>query len=238
MAASAEEDPFAPSPFVRATGAFEQGDLPQADALLAPLAADEAAPAEVFALLGRVRLRQNRPAEAAAAFERALALNPASAPVRSHLGLVLVLQAEVAEGAVRGALLERARGELERAVRDEESCLDAQMGLLRLFLVAPESGPSGAAERCAARAAELDPLTATYEVAELAEQKGRFDLAERYYAAAHRLFPDNPWIAFKQATMLARVGQLAEARRRLEDLVARLPGFGPAGDALRQLPAS
>lgn len=235
---SAEDDLLAPPPFVRATGAFEQGDLEQAEKLVAPLAEDMTAPAEVCALLGQIRMQQGRPTDAAAAFERALAKKPASAQIRSRLGVVFLEQAAELQGETRTAALQRARAEFERAAHDEAACVDAQMGLLRLALDAPELATPGAAERHAARAAELDPLTATYEVAELAEQKECFDLAERYYAAAHRLFPDNPWLEFKQAIMLARGGRIGEARALLEELLARLPSFQPASDVLKQLPAS
>lgn len=235
---NADDDLLAPPPFVQATGAFEQGDLELAEKLVAPLAGDATAPAEVCALLGQIRMRQGRPADAAAAFVRALAAKPASAQIRSRLGVVLLEQAAELQGEARTAAWQRARAEFERAERDEADCVDAQMGLLRLALDAPESATPGAAERHAARAAELDPLTATYEVAELAEQKERFDLAERYYAAAHRLFPDNPWLEFKQAIMLARCGRIGEARALLEELLVRMPSFQPASDVLKQLLAS
>ncbi|MFT3829374.1 MAG: tetratricopeptide repeat protein [Opitutaceae bacterium] len=235
---SADDDLLAPPPFVQATGAFEQGDLESAEKLVAPLAADAAASAEVCSLLGQIRMRQGRPADAVVAFERALAQNPASAQNRSRLGVVLLVQAAALQSEARTAALQRAKVEFERAASDEADCVDAQMGLLRLALDAPEMAPPGAAERHAARAAELDPLTATYEVAELAEQKNRFDLAERYYAATHKLFPDNPWLQFKQAIMLARTGRTGEARALLEALLARMPGFQPASEVLKQLPAS
>jgi predicted Zn-dependent protease len=234
----AEDEFFAASPFVQATAAFEQGDLARAEALALPLVESDAATAEACSLLGQIRAQQGRPADAVAAFERALAKNPASSQVRSRLGAVLLEQAEAAKGAERSALLQRARAEFERSASEDAACVDAQMGLLRLHLVAPETGPAGAAERHAARAVELDPLTATYEVADLAEKKERFDLAERYYEASHKLFPDNPWLEFKHAIMLARLGRIGEARTQLEGILARMPDFQPASEVLKQLPAS
>ena len=74
-----DDDFFTPSPFVQATAAFEQGDVARAEVLAQPLAEGDAATAEACALLGQVRQRQKRPAEAVTQFERAVAKRPASA---------------------------------------------------------------------------------------------------------------------------------------------------------------
>ena len=233
---AAEDDAFAPSAFVQATAAFESGDLARAESLAAPLADGDAATADACSLLGQIRLQQKRPAEAVAQFARAVAKKPASAAMRSRLGEALLAQAGGAEGAARTALLGRARAELERAAEADSECVDAQMGLLRFHLMAPEAGPAGAAERHATAAAKLDPLTATYDIAALAESCGRFDLAEPYYRESARLFP-NPWLSWKHGCMLAALGWTAEAREVFAAILAEAPGFEHARRSLEALPA-
>ncbi len=234
---AADDDFLAPLPIAQAVGAFEQGDLARAEALVRPLAGDEESTAEACALLGQIRLKQQRLAEALEQFERAVGKNPASPVLRSQLGSALLDQAAGATEEARAVLLQRARAELERAAVADAGCVDAQMALLRFHLLAPEAGPPGAAERHAEAAAALDPLSANYEVGELAEQHGRHDLAERYYGAAAKLFPTIPWFEFKHGLALLKLGRTAEARVELEALLRAFPGFAPARQTLEQLPA-
>lgn len=237
VARAEDDDLFTPSPFVQATAAFEQGDIARAETLAQPLADGEGATAEACALLGQVRLRQQRAAEAVPQFERAVAKRPASARLRSLLGLALLEQADGASSEGRAPLMQRARAELERAEAADGGCVDAQMGLLRYHLMDPAAGPAGAAERHAEAAATLDPLSATYEIGELAEKHGRFDLAERYYGVIADLISADPWLRFKHAQMLARQGRVPEARKELAGVLQTYPGFGPAEQLLAGLPA-
>jgi len=233
---AADDDFFEPSPFVQATAAFESKDVARAEALVAPLAAGDGATAEACSLLGQIRMQQKRPAEAVGQFERAVAKAPASAPLRSRLGEALLAQAAGAEGEVRTVLLQRAREELERAAETEPGCIDAQIGLLRYHLMAPEAGPAGAAERYAAAAAKLEPLDATYDVAAMAEEFKRYDLAEPYYREYARLFP-NPWLSWKHGCMLAALKRTEEARAVFTAILAAEPGFEQARKSLAALPA-
>ena len=233
---AADDDGFAPSPFVQATAAFESGDLARAEGLAAPLAEGDEATADDCSLLGQIRLQQKRPAEAVAQFERAVAKRPASAAIRSRLGEALLAQAGGAEGEARAAWLRRARAELERAASTDAECVDAQMGLLRFHLMDPGAGPAGAAERHAEAAARLDPLTTTYSVAALAEAFKRFDLAEPYYREYARLFP-NPWLSWKHGCMLAALGRAAEARGVFTAILEKVPEFEDARRSLEALPA-
>ena len=139
-------------------------------------------------------------------------------------------------GEVRTALLQRARVELERAAGMDAGCLDAQLGLLRYHLMAPEAGPSGAAERYAAAAAKIEPLDATYDVASMAEEFKRYDLAEPYYREYARLFP-NPWLSWKHGCMLAALKRTEEARAVFTAILDAAPGFEQARKSLAALPA-
>ncbi len=235
--AAADDDFLVPPPFVQAAAEFEQGEVAKAEALALPLASGAEASPEACSLLGRIRLKQGRVPEAVEQFERAVAKNPASAVLRSQLGEALLAQAEQSDSAGRAGLLARARVELERAAAADAGCLDAQMGLLRLHLMAPEAGPAGAAERYAARAAELDPLSANYDIGELAEKHGRDDLAERHFGAAARLLPTIPWLPFKHGVALLKLGRVAEARAELTALLKAFPEFSPAQEILAKLPA-
>ena len=235
-ARAADDDFFEPSPFVQATAAFESKDVARAEALVTPLAEGDGATAEACSLLGQIRMRQKRPAEAVAQFERAVAKSPSSAPMHSRLGEALLAQAAGVGGAECEALLKRARAELERAAGMDAGCIDAQMGLLRYHLMAPAAGPAGAAERYAAAAAKLEPLSATYDVAAMAEAFKRYDLAEPYYREYARLFP-NPWLSWKHGCMLVALKRTEEARAVFTAILAAVPGFEQARKSLAALPA-
>jgi len=233
---AADDDFFEPSPFVQATAAFESKDVARAEALVTPLAEGDWATAEACSLLGQIRMRQKRPAEAVELFERAVAKSPASAPMRSRLGEALLAQAAGVEGAEREALLQRARTELERVAAMDAGCIDAQMGLLRYHLMAPETGPAGAAERYAAAAAKIEPLDATYDVASMAEEFKRYDLAEPYYREYAKMFP-NPWLSWKHGCMLVALKRTEEARAVFAAILETAPGFEQAKKSLAELPA-
>ena len=79
-------------------------------------------------------------------------------------------------------------------------------------------------------------MTATYEVAALAESFKRFDLAEPYYREYARLFP-NPWLSWKHGCMLAALGRAAEARGVFTTILEKVPGFEHARRSLEALPA-
>ena len=233
---AADDDFFEPSTFVQATAAFESKDVARAETLVAPLAEGAGATAEACSLFGQIRMQQKRPAEAVALFERAVAKAPTSAPMRSRLGEALLAQAAGVQGAEREALLQRSRTELERAAEAEPGCIDAQLGLLRYHLMAPEAGPAGAAERYAAAAAKIEPLDATYDVASMAEEFKRYDLAEPYYREYAQMFP-NPWLSWKHGCMLAALKRTEEARAVFTAILDAAPGFEQARKSLAALPA-
>jgi predicted Zn-dependent protease len=165
----------------QATAAFESKDVARAEALVTPLAEGDGATAEACSLLGQIRMRQKRPVEAVAQFERAVAKSPSSAPMHSRLGEALLAQAAGVGGAECEALLQRARAELERAAGMDAGCIDAQMGLLRYHLMAPAAGPAGAAERYAAAAGEARAALGDVRCGRDGGAFKRFDLAEPYY---------------------------------------------------------
>jgi len=206
---AADDDFFEPSTFVQATAAFESKDVARAETLVAPLAEGAGATAEACSLFGQIRMRQKRPAEAVALFERAVAKAPTSAPMRSRLGEALLAQAAGVQGAEREALLQRSRTELERAAE---------------------------AERYAAAAAKIEPLDATYDVASMAEEFKRYDLAEPYYREYAQMFP-NPWLSWKHGCMLAALKRTEEARAVFTAILDAAPGFEQARKSLAALPA-
>jgi len=237
-AARAEGDSFLePTPYMRAVAAFERGDLPTAEALVTPVTVGPAATADDCALLGQIRQKQNRGVEAVALFERAVAVQPQRATLRTWLGAALLDQALAADGAQRVALLRRARATLERAFELDAGHVDAVLGLLRYHLLSPLDGDPASVTRYADTAAKLDPLSAPYDIAALAEELGRFELAEKYYGIGAAAEPANPWLRWCHGRMLAKLGRVAEARAEFERILKEIPGFPAAQKSLAELPA-
>ena len=157
LGAAADDDALGPPPFVQATGALEQGDLEAAERLTVPLTAGAAVAPEALSLLGQIRLRQGRAAEAAALFERVLAEKPESAPAHARLAEALWERSKDAADDARAVLRRRAGEEYAAAHRLDGHLIDAHMGLVRWYFAAPAAAPEGALERHAEAASQIDP---------------------------------------------------------------------------------
>ncbi len=233
----AQNDPFfAPNPYVQAVAAFERGDMATAENLVEPLAQVAKPSADTCALLGRIRQSQKRWSEATRWLEQAVAAKPGNAPLLTFLGLALLDQANAGEGPQQADLARGALARLMQAQALAPDYLDAHMALVRYHLTAPSGRDAAQAWSQAAVAAQLDPGSAPYDIAELAERAGDLPLAEKYYRASVTAFPEEPWLHWSVARVQVARGAIDEARAGLQKLLQAFPGFGPAQEALAKLP--
>ncbi|HEY2942485.1 MAG TPA: tetratricopeptide repeat protein [Vicinamibacteria bacterium] len=236
---------------------FDAGDYDGAIAVLAPLARGEIVSLEVQFVLGRSLVRKKRYAEAVKALETAVELLPKWSPTYFELSHAYAamgdarkalaaldrgLQVDPGSASLhraRGLMLQQtgdpagARAELERA-RD----LDPADARLRLMLSAVyrDAGDLPRAVAEVRASVRLAPASADgWNALGLLLAANRKDAeAETAFRSALKARPDDPDALFNLAETLQRSKRAKEAADLLERLVARVPSFPGAAEALER----
>jgi len=148
----------------------------------------QAAPndAQAYNLLARTYFYMGRWEEAAAAAERAVALEPSASDYQLWLGRAVGEKAAHASFVTAVRMVPRIRGAFERAVQLDGSSAAARTDLAEFYMEAP-SFLGGGKDKALAQVAALasqDEAAAHWIKARLAERGKQFDIAEREYRAA------------------------------------------------------
>jgi tetratricopeptide (TPR) repeat protein len=148
----------------------------------------QAAPsdAQAYNLLTRTYFYMGRWDEAAAAAERAAALEPATSDYQLWLARAVGEKAAHSSFVTAVRMVPRIRGAFERAVRLDGSNSQARADLAEFYMEAP-SFLGGGRDKALAQAEALasqDAAAAHWIKAQLAERSKRFDAAEQEYRAA------------------------------------------------------
>jgi len=148
----------------------------------------QAAPtdAQAYNLLTRTYFYMGRWEEAAAAAERAVALEPSASDYQLWLGRAVGEKAAHANFVTAVRMVPRIRGAFERAVQLDGSSAAARTDLAEFYMEAP-SFLGGGKDKALAQAemlASQDEAAAHWIKARLAERGKQFDTAEREYRAA------------------------------------------------------
>lgn len=148
----------------------------------------QAAPndAQAYNLLTRTYFYMGRWEEAAAAAERAVALEPRASEYQLWLGRAVGEKAAHASFVTAVRMVPRIRGAFERAVQLDGSSAAARTDLAEFYMEAP-SFLGGGKDKALAQAevlASQDEAAAHWIKARLAERSKQFDAAEREYRAA------------------------------------------------------
>ena len=202
-----------------------------ADALkvLNALSETSDAPADTWLLLGTLHVRDNRDALATTALERYLQTTEGGgdAAARGRVQAFLLL-AQLAEKrrdfAAATAWLDRIDNPQEVfAVQMRRASMLARQGQLdaarELLQKAPERLPT-------------DARTKLLAEAQLLRDHKRFDLAYDLYAKAVAMNPDDPDLVYEQAMVAEKAGRFDDMERLLRGLMARLPDYHHAYNAL------
>lgn len=226
-------------PYVRAAGAFAREDWALAETLLAPMVADPAAPLRAVLLLGDVRLRLQRPADAAQLFARAVDSDQRNSMARSRLGTALLAQAAAVDAAQKPPLVARALATLAAALAIDPDDFEANLALARYYCDTPagSGGDYDQALRHAARLKQVDTLQGCLIQAIAAERYGRLELALERFREVVQIYDADPRLPTSVARVLAKLGRTAEAIAEYEQVAARFPKFAPAQQALAALKA-
>ncbi len=163
--------------------------------------------------LGVLAADEDRPADAEAAYRRALRLDPFFLPARFNLATLLNQRSR--------------NGEAETVLRDGIDRVpdDGELHYALGLLLAEEQRLDEAAERLA-RAATLIPdrVRVAYNHGLALETLGRLAAAERAFLEAHRRDAEDPDVLLALARILLRQGELERAQDYARQLLAVDPG--------------
>jgi tetratricopeptide (TPR) repeat protein len=142
--------------------------------------------AQAYSLLTRTYFYMGRWDEAAAAAERAAALDPSASDYQLWLGRAAGEKAAHSSFVTAVRMVPRIRGAFERAVQLDGSNSAARTDLAEFYMEAP-GFLGGGKDKALAEAGALeaqDPSAAHWVRAELAQRTKKFDTAEQEYRAA------------------------------------------------------
>jgi tetratricopeptide (TPR) repeat protein len=180
----------------------------------------------VALMRGRVAAQAGRYADAAREFRKALATRPESVEARVNLGSVLASAGDH----------DGAAGQLRDALRLDPSNVTAHFNLGSLLA---GSAPAEARPHLeAVVAARPEDAEARRLLAQALRDGGHLPEALEQYAQALALAPGDEAARLGEAETLVRLGRYAEARRRLEDGLGRMPTSGLLSHALARLLAA
>src|ERR1051326_3587896 len=161
---------------------FEEGRFEEAKKLLTPMKND----AEALIVLGKIALAQNDAEGAETLLEKAVALKPNSAVAHLWLGNAYGSQAQKASIFKQASLAGKTRDEFERAVQLDPNLIDARMGLMDYYSMAPGI-VGGSDEKAMQQAAEIkkrDVYQGHRAYARLHQRKKNFDAVRNEWSAA------------------------------------------------------
>lgn len=222
-----------------AAAALKSGDLPAADAALAPLAAGEKPDPAALHLLSQVRLAQKNTKAAVALAEQAVQLAPDKSDYHAQLGIALSARMPELGFMQQAMVAGKMKKAFEKAVELDPQNLNALVGLSRYYANAPEiagGSPVKAAE-FAQRVKTINPFLGESELGRIAERGEKLSDALAHYEAAAQLKPDAAGAQLACGRVLAKLGRKDDARTRLETALQLAPELEPARKALAELDA-
>lgn len=169
---------------------FEQGRLEDAKRLLAPLKNDP----DALIVLGKVAMAQNDTEAAEGYLVKAVEKKPNSAEAHFWLGNVYGSQAQKANLFKKASLASKTRAEFETAVKLDPNFIDARLGLVDYYILAP-GFMGGSEEKAMQQAAEIkkrDALQGHRAYARIYTRQKKTDLARTELINAVREQPQSP----------------------------------------------
>jgi 2-polyprenyl-3-methyl-5-hydroxy-6-metoxy-1,4-benzoquinol methylase/Tfp pilus assembly protein PilF len=189
--------------------------------------ATDAEPYERQRLLGTAAGRLGLLEKAAVYYRRALEARPEDVPVRAELGILLVAMNQGGEAqALLNAVAQHTDGDLRARVLGAKGLLALAQGdaknAIRLFQASLEDN--------------FDSQMVLTRLLETARDAGRPEEAEPHWRRYCDFYPGNLTMLTTYARLLGDIGQVAEARERLETVLLFAPDHEEARAALEQLP--
>lgn len=169
--------------------------------------------AAAYYLTGKDQFMLGEYKKAAAAFERAFAIEPANSEYALWLGRSFGRRAETALPFMAPKYADKARAYFEQAVALNPQNEEALNDLFDYYLEAPGflGGGYNKAEQIAKRIGEFNPAQGHLAEAELADRRQQFDTVEDQLGRAVRLAPREVDRLLELARSLARQGRITES---------------------------
>lgn len=161
---------------------YEEGRFEEAKKLLTPMKND----AEALIVLGKIALVQNDVDGAESLLEKAVQLKPNSAVAHLWLGNAYGTEAQKANLFKQASLAGKTKDEFERAVQLDPNLIDARLGLLDYYSMAPGimGGSDEKAQQQAAEIKKRDVYQGHRAYARLHQRKKNFDAVRNEWMAA------------------------------------------------------
>ena len=176
--------------------------------------------------LGRAWIAQGEWEKAADRFEQAVALEPKSATAHYFLGGAYGEQAMRASKLRQPFLAKKVQHSFERAVQLDPDYIEARVGLLDFYRMAP-GFMGGGMDKARAQAAEIrkrDPLRGAYAFAAIALAEKKPEAAAAEYERAIQAAPDSVGAYLTLGELRGQQGRWDDAWTLLERYRARRPG--------------
>lgn len=228
---------FAQSPADQAAELLKKNDLAATEALLTPLTGADGKDTAAFFQLGQLRLRQQRAADAVAAFEKATTLDATKAEYFSQLGIAISMKMQGANFMVQAVTAPKMKKAFEKSVALDANHVGGLIGLARYYASAPEiaGGSLEKAKEFAERVQKLQPFLGESELGRIAERGEDFAGALAHYEAADKIKAGQAGTVLACGRMFAKLGEKDEARAKFEVALKLNPDFEPAKKALAEL---
>jgi len=169
---------------------YEEGRFEEAKRLLAPMKNDP----DALLVLGKIATAQSDADSAADYLEKAVKLKPNSAPAHFWLGQAYGNQALNANMFKQASLASKTRSEFERAVELDPNYLDARLGLIDYYMMAPGI-MGGSQDKALQQAAEIKKRDVFYghrAYARVYQRQKKNDLVRAEWLAAIKDQPQAP----------------------------------------------
>lgn len=193
---------------------------------LSAFAADPAA----LAAAGRTALQKDEHEKAVELFEQAVRLAPKNAEYHYYLGAAY---GELAQGAgilKQASLAKKVKAEFEKAVELDPNYIDARLGLVDYYTIAP-GFMGGSEEKALQQAAEIkkrSTLDGHRAFARIYGRQKKIDLARKEYVDAVRENPNSARAHYLLGTFLLNEKNWSGALQELEAALRLDPKFMPA----------
>jgi len=174
---------------------------------------------------GRSAFQARRFDDAAAAFERAIELNPGRSEYHLWLGNAYTKQLATANFIRKGIIGRRIGPQYDKAVELDSSSVVTADTRVDFYLEAPGIAGGGVdkAKAEAARLTRLNPYVGGFAKARIAEKEKAADQAESEYRDLMRAFPDSTRPVVALATQLQGRERFADAFAVIDARLARFP---------------
>ena len=185
-------------------------------------------PAALY-LRGRIYYAQDSSSKAVDWFEKAVDRAKESAEYHLWLGRALGDEAQKASKFRQPFLARRVKSEFERAVALDPKMIDARMGLVDFYSMAPGvmGGSIDKAREQAAEIGKLNPIRGHFAAARVAERQKDHATAEREYKAAIAFAPDSSDAYYSLGASYRNQSRWDDAFAIYEELMKRRPDEMP-----------